>query len=60
MPESVQSCFELSMHLSVFFFPRTILSSSSRLVCYIPLQRGKGGGGGGGGVGGNVHIDACL
>ena len=24
MPESVQSCFELSIHLSVFFFPRTI------------------------------------
>ena len=34
MPESVQSCFELSIHLSVFFSPRTIFSSSSRLVLY--------------------------
>ena len=33
MPVSVQSCFELSIHFPVFF-PRTILSSSSRLVCY--------------------------
>ena len=32
MPESVQSCFELSIHFPVFFSPRTIFSSSSRLV----------------------------
>ena len=28
------SCFELSIHLSVIFFPRTIFSRSSRLVRY--------------------------
>ena len=33
MPESVQSCFELSIHFPFFFFfPRTIFSSSSRLT----------------------------
>ena len=31
--ESVQWCFELSIHFPVFF-PRTIFSSSSRLVRY--------------------------
>ena len=35
MPESVQLCFELSIHFPVFFFPRTIFSSSSRLVRFI-------------------------
>ena len=34
MPESVQSCFELSIHFPVFFFPRTIFITSSRLVRY--------------------------
>ena len=34
MPESVQSCFELSIHLSVFFPARTIFISRSRQVCY--------------------------
>ena len=30
VPESVQSCFEFSIHFPVFFFPRTIFRSSSR------------------------------
>ena len=34
MQESVQSCFELYIHFAAFFFPRTIFSSSSRLVRY--------------------------
>ena len=34
MPESVQSCFELSIHFPCIFFPRTIFSCSSRLVRY--------------------------
>ena len=34
MPESVQSCFELSIHFPVFFSRELWLSSSSRLVCY--------------------------
>ena len=32
MPESVQSCFELSIHFPVFFSPPTIFSNSSQLV----------------------------
>ena len=27
MPESVQSCFELSIHFPVFFFPRAIFTA---------------------------------
>ena len=34
MPESVQSCFELSIHFPVFFSPRTIFNNSSRQVRY--------------------------
>ena len=34
MPESVQSCFELSIHLSVFFSRELFFSSSARLVRY--------------------------
>ena len=34
MPESVQSCFELSIHLSVFFFPRTELFSVAVHGCF--------------------------
>ena len=34
MPESVQSCFELSIHFPVFFSRELWLTSSSRLVCY--------------------------
>ena len=36
VPESVQSCFQLSIHFPVFF-PQTIFSSSSRLVRYTRL-----------------------
>ena len=41
MPESVQSCFELSIHFPVFFFPRTIFNNSSRLVRYTDKRRGN-------------------
>ena len=35
MTESVQSCFELSiLYISLYIFPGTIFSSSSRLVRY--------------------------
>ena len=35
MLESIQSCFELSIHFPVFFSRELFFSSSSRLVCFI-------------------------